>query len=343
MTRVEVAQREVEGIEDGVQTGHHLLWEALHHEPVEIPHQLERRYAHQGVGTHDPTQLAHHQGGTAAAPHHVADDQRGAAIGQPDDVVPVTAYLGSLPAVAEVRRHLDAFEVERLVQGLQSCRRRHRTGCAPQACFSTVPGECRAAGPDRGASSRCRLDPSVKAVSSRHDGDPDDRRRRRRGGGADAGAHPPARCPRRFDVVGEGASGLEAIELVERHAAGAAPARRLDARHGRAGGVAAGPRASRPSTRVVMYSGFAEVGLADRMPGVGGDRLLREVDLARHPGRRISWPCSAPNATTRRRWSGDRRARRSLRGRGRDRARRAPGALPGGVRGGGHRHGHASR
>ena len=89
---------------------------------------------------------------------------------------------------------------------------------------------------------------------------------------------------REFEVVGEGASGLEAIELAERMQPDVLL---LDVSMPGMDGLEALPRvrAVSPSTRVVMYSGFAEEGLSDRCRALGATAFVEKSKLARHPGR----------------------------------------------------------
>jgi PAS domain S-box-containing protein len=72
----------------------------------------------------------------------------------------------------------------------------------------------------------------------------------------------------RLDVVGDGSSGREAVDLAERHRP---DLMLLDVSMPEMDGLTALPRvlAGSPATRVVMYSGFAEEGLSDRCKALG--------------------------------------------------------------------------
>ena len=78
-----------------------------------------------------------------------------------------------------------------------------------------------------------------------------------------------------FDVVGEGATGHDAIELVERLLPDLLL---LDVSMPGLDGLEALPRvrAASPSTRVVMYSGFAEEGLSDRCRALGAVAFMEK-------------------------------------------------------------------
>ncbi len=78
-----------------------------------------------------------------------------------------------------------------------------------------------------------------------------------------------------FEVVGEGASGLEAIELAERLQPDVLL---LDVSMPGMDGLEALPRVREvsPSTRVVMYSGFAEEGLSDRCRALGATAFVEK-------------------------------------------------------------------
>jgi PAS domain S-box-containing protein len=80
---------------------------------------------------------------------------------------------------------------------------------------------------------------------------------------------------REFEVVGEGASGLEAIELAERLQPDVLL---LDVSMPGMDGLEALPRvrAVSPSTQVVMYSGFAEEGLSDRCRALGATAFVEK-------------------------------------------------------------------
>ena len=78
-----------------------------------------------------------------------------------------------------------------------------------------------------------------------------------------------------FEVVGEGATGHDAIELVERLRPDLLL---LDVSMPGLDGLEALPRvrAASPSTRVVMYSGFAEEGLSDRCRALGAVAFMEK-------------------------------------------------------------------
>ena len=80
---------------------------------------------------------------------------------------------------------------------------------------------------------------------------------------------------REFEVVGEGASGLEAIELAERMQPDVLL---LDVSMPGMDGLEALPRvrAVSPSTQVVMYSGFTEEGLSDRCRSLGATAFVEK-------------------------------------------------------------------
>ncbi len=89
---------------------------------------------------------------------------------------------------------------------------------------------------------------------------------------------------REFEVVGEGASGLEAIELAERMQPDVLL---LDVSMPGMDGLEALPRvrAVSPSTQVVMYSGFAEEGLSDRCRALGATAFVEKSNSLEHPER----------------------------------------------------------
>ena len=78
----------------------------LAHGVVEQPDQLGRGQRQARVGPHGRPQLAHHGGRPHPAAHDVADDDRGAAHAELDDVEPVTTDLRALDAGAVVGRDL---------------------------------------------------------------------------------------------------------------------------------------------------------------------------------------------------------------------------------------------
>ena len=96
------------------------------------------------------------------------------------------------------------------------------------------------------------------------------------------------RCPDapphvgRLEVVGEGADGADAVALAEPHR----PALMLlDVSMPGMDGLEALPQvlAASPETRVVMYSGFDEQGLADTAAQLGASAFIEKVGAARRP------------------------------------------------------------
>ncbi len=79
------------GVVDGVDAGRDLAGVDLGGEDVQQLDHLVRREVEPGVGADGGAELAHHGGGPDPAAHHVADDERGAARAEGDDVVPVAA------------------------------------------------------------------------------------------------------------------------------------------------------------------------------------------------------------------------------------------------------------
>lgn len=79
---------------DGVDAGGDLTGVDLGGEPVEQLEHLVRGQVEAGVRADGGAQLAHDGGGADPAAHDVADDERGAAGAEGDDVVPVASDGG---------------------------------------------------------------------------------------------------------------------------------------------------------------------------------------------------------------------------------------------------------
>ena len=96
--RVRVRERPVVGVEHRVDARDDVVVAELADRAVQVLEHVGGWQVEPGVRPHGGAQLPHHGRGLHAAPHHVAQDEGGAAGPELDDVVPVAADLCALDA-----------------------------------------------------------------------------------------------------------------------------------------------------------------------------------------------------------------------------------------------------